>query len=134
MSTAFDRLLDDDSDSVKAINDLAKAKQLEIDKRTQKDLESSLEEARVNSERSTQEAMNSLDTSESQIEHALAESMMEATDNLHHLRSAAKEFGYGWNSGAGSGVSTEMVEGLHELSDYMRKSKYLKMILKPNQL
>jgi uncharacterized protein with von Willebrand factor type A (vWA) domain len=93
------------------------------------ELRNKLEESRSKVDQSTDEAISAIENADSQIQHALAQSMMDATDSLEHLKSAANEFGYGWDVGSNGGVSLEHVEGLYELSEYIRASKYLRMIL-----
>ncbi len=76
-----------------------------------------------------QEAVDAIENSKAQVEHALAESMNASTQNLSDIQWAAQEFGMGWGAGGGTIASREHIQGLQELSDYIRGSKYVRMIL-----
>lgn len=93
------------------------------------DLRSRLAQAEEKSRQSEQAAAEAMDKAEARVQHAMAQTMNKSSDDLSVLKDAAQEFGYGWGLSGGTGATREQIEGLHELADFLRKSKYLKMIL-----
>jgi uncharacterized protein with von Willebrand factor type A (vWA) domain len=93
------------------------------------DLESCLAQAVAKVHQSSQAAAEAMDRAEARVRHAMAQATSKSADDLSDLKDAAQEFGFGWGFAGGAGATREQIEGLHELADFLRKSKYLKMIL-----
>jgi uncharacterized protein with von Willebrand factor type A (vWA) domain len=103
--------------------------QLQELQRQIEDLESRLGQAEAKAQQSSQAVAEAMDRAEARVQHALAQAMSKSADDLSDLKGAAQEFGFGWGLAGGAGATREQIEGLHDLADFLRKSKYLKMIL-----
>jgi len=100
----------------------------ELGRRIQ-DLQGAEERAQSQLRASEQEAMQALQEATARTEQALAQSMAVAAAGLSDLKNAALEFGFGWGLGASAGATRQEIEGLHELAERLKSSRYLKHIL-----
>ena len=92
-------------------------------------IESDLVDAGKQAASSEQAVLEALDGAQARMNQSLAQAMNQSADDLTNLQKAAGEFGVGWGLGADRGATREQVSGLHELSEYLRKSPSLKLIL-----
>jgi uncharacterized protein with von Willebrand factor type A (vWA) domain len=118
-----------DSLDGRTAKDARGSEQLQELQRQADDLKSRLVQAEAKAQQSTHAAAEAIDKAEARVQHAMAQAMNRSAYDLSVLKDAAQEFGYGWGLSGGTGATREQIEGLHELADFLRKSKYLKMIL-----
>jgi len=93
------------------------------------ELEEQVREAEAASSARTREALDVMDQANARIERAMADSVSAAATSLSDLKAAAQEFGFGWGLGGSVRPTRQQVEGLHELSEYLKRSDHLKLIL-----
>ena len=77
----------------------------------------------------TQQAVVEMEKAKARTDQALVESLSNAGESLSDLKTAAREFGFGWSLGGGAGATRAQLEGLQELANYLKDSKQLKKIM-----
>jgi len=110
-------------------NAVTPASGLEMSSDNLVELEEQVREAEAASSAHTREALEEMDQAKARIERAMVDSVSAASTSLSELKSAAQEFGFGWGMGGSVMPTRQQVEGLHELSEYLKRSDHLKLIL-----